>query len=1096
MPIANIQDAQEVERSLQSILAAPDTNARIQAVRTLFVEILDYDYTDQRVSLGATGNDQLPGEAYIVARRDGVSAVYVPLDGADSNRVTGVVASAAAKAMGNALADEPLLLFTNRDGDQLHIIRPDLTDNRPRLQRIVAHRDQHQRTAVERIANMWEDYGNRGKTIGEAIANAFSVEPVTKEFFEAYREIFEDAKASITGFGNGKADQEDKHLFTQTLFNRLMFVYFLSRKGWLKFEGDTDYLNTLWRSHQSPPGDGNFYNTRLRPLFFSGLNNSNYMDGIRGLATLIGEVPFLNGGLFEETDLDRREGITVPDKTIEKILSGLFDRFNFTVMESTPFDVEVAVDPEMLGKVFEELVTARHDSGAYYTPRPVVSFMCREALKGYLEEQDTGLEPGALARFVDQRDPIDITLAAARRISDALYNVKVVDPACGSGAYLLGMMQELIELQTTLYNVGVDAKALYELKLEIIERNLYGVDIDEFAVNIAMLRMWLSLAIDYEGEKPDPLPNLGFKVVCGDSLLGPDPSASVVVQGTLGQDVEQMKRLGQLKAEYMRASIGADKDRLREAIRDLGEQVKTSSGIVGGPDGIVDWRIAFVEVFVSGGGFDVVLANPPYVVVTNSQLRSMYSAGVYGRMNLYGLFIQRSLQVMSEGAQLFFINPKTLLTDRYFTNLRKVIKQKSELKGVVLIADRHNTFDRVLQECIILHVTKKAEPAKSYQVNTRAISIPTDLNNLEDTVSVPSDRVLLDDKYDGSFYIGASDFDYRVFERMNSSGVKLAVLGLKAETGKIQFDKYQEYAQPTNADDACRLIWAENIQRYVRRESRNRIGKEWLANGITALVPPNITGMGIVTQRVTANEQPRRIIATLIHPDNVAADNVYSENHTNFIPLPAGSHYTFLLGVLNSSLMEFAFRRLNSNTQVSAGELNQLPLPPIKDEAIVNEVESLVFELLKLGGVDCQPDAIPQTLTYEHRLDILIGSLYGFSPSEVEEIQQRLPSYETIYGIPEKAPPPPWESQTAGVGRVATRGQAIYEEKIRHKVEDTERGKFAVIDIYSEDYEIDPSHSAATRRLNARHPGVITYTVRIGYPTAYKMGLRSQVLNA
>ena len=197
----------------------------------------------------------------------------------------------------------------------------------------------------------------------------------------------------------------------------------------------------------------------------------------------------------------------MPDEAIGQVLTGLFDRFNFTVMESTPFDIEVAVDPEMLGKVFEELVTGRHDSGAYYTPRPVVSFMCREALKAYMEGQDTGLAPEAVARFVDHQDTDGLGVAQARRIAAALAEATVVDPACGSGAYLLGMMQELIELQTALYNAGADAKALYDLKLEIIQRNLYGVDIDSFAVNIAMLRMWLSLAIDYEGATPEPLPN-------------------------------------------------------------------------------------------------------------------------------------------------------------------------------------------------------------------------------------------------------------------------------------------------------------------------------------------------------------------------------------------------------------------------------------------------------------------------------------------------------------------------------------------------------------------------------------------------------------
>ena len=683
MSIANIQDAQEVERSLQSILAAPDINARIQTVRTLFVEILDYYPADQRVSLRAASNGQLPDDAYIVARRDGVSAVYVPLDDTTTNRITGTAASAAAKVIGNALADEPLLLFTNRDGDQLHIIRPDLVGSRPQLQRIVAHRGQYQRTVVQQIANMWDDYGNRGKTISDAIANAFSVEPVTKEFFETYREIFGDTKASISGFGGGKADQEDKHLFTQILFNRLMFVYFLSRKGWLKFNGDTDYLNALWHDHQLLPSHGNFYTTRLRSLFFSGLNDPNPMDLTQGLATLIGEVPFLNGGLFEETDLDRREGTTVPDETIEQVLIGLFDKFNFTVTESTPFDVEVAVDPEMLGKVFEELVTGRHDSGAYYTPRPVVSFMCREALKGYLEGQETGVDADAIAQFVDRQDPSSLNLAAARRISEALSEVTAVDPACGSGAYLLGMMQELIELQTTLYNVGVDSKALYDLKLEIIQRNLYGVDIDEFAVNIAMLRMWLSLAIDFEGESPPPLPNLDFKVLCGDSLLGPDPSPGIEVQGALGRNADKIKCLGELKAAYMRAAFGPDKDRFRKDIRDIEQQVRVDLGQIGVPEGVVDWRIEFAEVFAPGRGFDIAIANPPYVQLQKDggSLGKLYQGCGYATFtktgDIYQLFYERGCQMLrpTKGI-LAYITSNSWLKAEYGKPLRRYFSEK------------------------------------------------------------------------------------------------------------------------------------------------------------------------------------------------------------------------------------------------------------------------------------------------------------------------------------------------------------------------------------------------------------------------------------
>jgi SAM-dependent methyltransferase len=180
----------------------------------------------------------------------------------------------------------------------------------------------------------------------------------------------------------------------------------------------------------------------------------------------------------------------------------------------------------MLGKVFEELVTGRHETGSYYTPRPIVSFMCREALKGYLKTRVSGLSDDAVARYVDQHDVSAITREAAVRILDALETITIVDPACGSGAYLLGMMQELLELENLLYNPSLIARAedTYKSKLRIIEKNVYGVDIDQFAVNTAMLRLWLSLIVDYEGEgDPLPLPNLDFKISCGDSLVGPNP---------------------------------------------------------------------------------------------------------------------------------------------------------------------------------------------------------------------------------------------------------------------------------------------------------------------------------------------------------------------------------------------------------------------------------------------------------------------------------------------------------------------------------------------------------------------------------------------
>ena len=687
MPIRDVDDAVEVESRIKRIFAAAPSE-RAGEIRALFVEVLDFDPSTGEVGLaGATGNVALPDSAVRIAELDGLHVLYVALDTPNTDHVRKAEVDAAAKLIEGQLGDDLLLVFTNPSVSQLHLILPSFDGARPTLRRMVVERDLPRRTAVQQVSNIYWDRQEYG-SLRAALDDAFNVEAVTKAFFEQYKRVFDDALDLVQGFECGDTDDdqeqeaERKKLFVQTLFNRLMLVYFLSRKGWLTFQGDKDYLNSLWRDYCSKPGlaDSTFYRDRLKLLFFFGLNNPQSHDlNFRGqpMSLLYGDPPFLNGGLFEETELDQRSDVVVPDDAIAPILTDLFDRFNFTVMESTPFDVEVAVDPEMLGKVFEELVTGRHDSGSYYTPRSVVSFMCREALKGYLAGRDTGLTPAAIAKFVDERDTSGGSLASAPRVAEALEQVTVVDPACGSGAYLLGMMQELVDLRTVLFSIGVNARSLYDLKLHIIQRNLYGVDNDEFAVNIAMLRMWLSLAIEYEGDTPKPLPNLDFKVVCGDSLLGPEPG-----QLSLERDAIERSGIGKLKARYMRAT--ANKNELEREIEAAEEQLRTDLGFATVPEGVVDWRIEFAEVF-DRGGFDVVLANPPYVVIKDSQLRAMYKEGVYGRMNTYGLFIQRSLQLMKDGSQLLFINPRTLLTDRYFANLRRVIKENAELRACTIL---------------------------------------------------------------------------------------------------------------------------------------------------------------------------------------------------------------------------------------------------------------------------------------------------------------------------------------------------------------------------------------------------------------------------
>ena len=271
--------------------------------------------------------------------------------------------------------------------------------------------------------------------------------------------------------------------------------------------------------------------------------------------------------------------------------------------------------------------------------------MCREAVKGYLEGRDTTLPTEAISVFVDDHDTSRVSVAAARSVGRALEEITVVDPACGSGAYLLGMMQELVELQTTLYNAGLDAKSLYDLKLQIIERNLFGVDIDEFAVNIAMLRLWLSLAIEYDDPgDPPPLPNLDFKIVRGDSLLGPDPSPDNYGDLFRHQINSVAGRLADLKARYMEA-IGSDKATLRDEIASVQARLTDALADSPAPQDAVDWRVEFGEVFSQRGGFDVAVANPPYVrfqKIASSykrRLKPLYSQATNGKSDLYCLLL-------------------------------------------------------------------------------------------------------------------------------------------------------------------------------------------------------------------------------------------------------------------------------------------------------------------------------------------------------------------------------------------------------------------------------------------------------------------------
>ncbi len=672
--------------------------------------------------------------------------IYIPLSSEYTGRDFPLSLGAERAVIAQLLPDHPyaLFLFSDTAGKYWHLVNVKyqrgkaLTDEesaarsaRRVLRRIAIGPHERLRTASERIAMLDltalspDLFGLSPIAIQQRHDDAFDVEAVTKAFFTTYREHFEAVEARIAGL----KDAADLRIFTQRLFNRLLFIVFLERKGWLippNPDGSgasvlaDGYLGALWEAHRhsEQSENSNFYRDRLKLLFFSGLNNPGSVDiaGIKAdgpLAALIGRVPYLNGGLFEKEALDEREDIVVPNAVFGPLFDDLLYHYNFTVTESTPLDVEVAVDPEMLGKIFEELVTGRHESGSYYTPKPVVAFMCREALKGYLHNICPRESLAAIAAFVEERDARDIQQPEA--ILTALRRVKVCDLACGSGAYLLGMLHELLELRQALFvSRRLDARSTYDRKLEIIQNNLYGVDLDPFAVNIARLRLWLSLIVDYAGDDPPPLPNLEFKIEAGDSLTAPAP-APLQADMFRWRDVQEFFAL---KGQFMTAH-GPEKKTLKTQIDRLKTSIAAWASVESGADAF-DWAVDFAEVFTPqtdaatllGGmadvlnaapgqmqltptaapGFDIIVANPPYVRMElikelKPLLKTRFPEVYEGRADLYVYFYARALQLLRTSGTGVFISSNKWLRAGYGQKLRQYLNTQAAVITLIDFGD-------------------------------------------------------------------------------------------------------------------------------------------------------------------------------------------------------------------------------------------------------------------------------------------------------------------------------------------------------------------------------------------------------------------------
>ena len=589
------------------------------------------------------------------------------------------------------------------------------------------------RTAIEQFGVL----KNSKQSLSDVTA-AFSVEALTKQF---YKDLFEwflwavDDNSNVTFPNNPTIEDDDRDDIEKKIIRmitRIMFVWFIKQKDLVPDRiFNVDYLSTILKDFDPySKTDGIYYNAILQNLFFGTLNRAIVEEdgSTRRFATsskrdiktlyryaelfsiseqevinLFSEVPFLNGGLFERDATDET-AFPLPAKYMQSLLD-FFASYNFTIDENDPDDAEVGVDPEMLGRIFENLLEDNKDKGAFYTPKEIVSYMCRESLIAYLQtdiEDEATKE--AIRQFVTTHDvnALGTNDKFRQQVDEALKNVKICDPAIGSGAFPMGLLKELFQCRTAIEGIAQSKAA--EIKKHIIQQNIYGVDIERGAVDIARLRFWLSLIVDEE--TPQALPNLDFKIMQGNSLLEQYKGVDLSTMTEKKADESGMLSIFDSMLDVYRLDLRKKLDEYysctdhkrkailkQDIIINVKQQLKEQSINVdfgsldlSGNNQFMLWHTWFYDVF-SQGGFDIVIGNPPYIgekghmdLFRKTRQDSKMNEYYLGKMDYFYFFFHLAINMLSEGGQCSFITTNYYPTADGAKNLRLDFKKRTSLR--------------------------------------------------------------------------------------------------------------------------------------------------------------------------------------------------------------------------------------------------------------------------------------------------------------------------------------------------------------------------------------------------------------------------------
>ena len=798
--------------------------------------------------------------------------------------------------------------------------------------------------------------------------DAFSVEKLGKEFFKNYKEIYEDFVEYITGYryvkkgskwtktqvhephfdyqdifrGDSKAVRD----FFKRMMGRIIFLYFIQKKGWLAVpknenwdKGNPDYLYQLFKNAQYKEL---FYSDYLVPLFFDTLNNPDSENEKNDL-----RFPYLNGGLFDKSQDFLYDKLALPSAIFDKLFD-TFNRYNFTIYEDAPDEHTVAVDPEMLGHIFENLLEDNKDKGAFYTPKEIVHYMCKESLKAYLlakedlDATENSIAQSALENIILQqelsKEELKYADKYAYKIIDALDHVKICDPAIGSGAFPMGLLQEIFNAQVYLQELKgfTKAKSDAEIKKHIIEESIYGVDIDEGAVDIARLRFWLSLVVDEP--KPQPLPNLSFKIVCANTLI---PLGKP--KGDLGLTNEIADQIEAIREEYFTANKDAKKH-LEMQFRNLQNKLwTTAKEWATAADVEIYKKISEFNPFADKScswfdpwwmfgvkdGFDIVIGNPPYVQVKQIEpyfkkiYHDIYEFAI-GRFNLFYFFIELSKKLTKNKAITSYIIPDRLLLNTQCIELRSWLLNKQTILEIVSFDEF--VFENAVVDSIILTYKNTINSATTLIAKNNV-----NLKNINSKVGINIPITYFKDSPNNQFDLNYSLSKSEILNQLLKNTIKLGEIS-ETRDGIIQSKIPDVLFLTENENEYCeKLLFGKDISKYELNFNNN-----WVNYQPEEMMKIEIErGGGGLRLRVREIFESNKILTRQTADSIIATIDTNNYFYSNTIHGTIIKDDTFeikfILSILNSNVLKYYYRQTTSEggkvfAQVKIEILRQMPI--------------------------------------------------------------------------------------------------------------------------------------------------------------------------